>query len=79
MRYSTGELVEVGDSVLIEGGKTAGIVHAVVESPKQMLEWGVDEAGLSIESEPFGLVFWPASEIESPVIFNGRKKPTDAN
>ncbi|MDP2227671.1 MAG: hypothetical protein Q8J78_09375 [Moraxellaceae bacterium] len=76
MKYITGETVEVGDLVLIERGRTPGVVHAIVESLQQMIEWGVDEAGLSIKSEPFGLVFWPTSEAENPVIFNGRKKPT---
>lgn len=74
MRYKTGELVKVGDSVLIEKRKTEGVVHAIVESQNQMFEWGVDEAGISIKSEPFGLVFWPASEAEDPVIFIERVK-----
>ncbi len=72
MKYATGEEVKVGDSVLIENGKTPGIVHAVVETPTQMKEWGVDELGISIESEPFGLVYWPSSETEDPVIFKER-------
>jgi hypothetical protein len=72
MKYVTGEEVEVGDQVLIENGKTEGVVHAVVETLTQMQEWGVDEPGLSIKSAPFGLVFWPSSETEDPVIFKGR-------
>ena len=72
MKYATGEEVKVGDRVLIELGRTEGIVESVVETPKQMQELGVDEAGISIESAPFGLVFWPLSEVEDPVIFKER-------
>lgn len=72
MKYLTGETVKIGDRVLIENGKTTGIVSSVVETVSQMQEWGVDEYGLSIESAPFGLVFWPLSEVEDPVIFKGR-------
>lgn len=75
MKYVTGVDVKVGDRVLIEHGKTAGIVHSVVETDEQMREWGVDEAGISIASAPFGLVFWPLSETEDPVYFSGRASP----
>ncbi|MEC4749044.1 hypothetical protein [Methylomicrobium sp. Wu6] len=76
MRYLTGEHVEVGDSVLIEKGKTEGIVFAIVDTPEKMNQWGADETGLLIESKPFGLVFWPHSEIEDPVIFCNRAQST---
>jgi hypothetical protein len=72
MKYITGEEINIGDKVLIENGRTDGIVHAVVETFAQMQEWGVDEPGISIESAPFGLVFWPSSESEEPVIFKAR-------
>lgn len=73
MKYESGEVVEVGDHVLIENGKTIGTVNAIVETAAQMDEWGVDERGISIESEPFGLVYWPSSETVDPVILVGRK------
>ena len=69
MNYSSGETVEVGDSVTLEYGKTPGVVYAVIESPQQINEWTLDEPGIMIEAEPFGLVFWPASEIYDPVVF----------
>jgi len=74
MRYKSGEVVELGDLVLIEKGKTPGRVHAIVESDADMKEWGLDEAGISIESKPFGLVFWPEAEVNDPVIFKNRKE-----
>lgn len=65
MRYRSGERIEVGDSVLIESGKTFGIVLEIVESRLDLGTWNVDESGIMIESKPFGLVFWPESEIDS--------------
>lgn len=74
MKYLTGETVELGDLVLIESGRMPGVVYAIIESPEDSLNWGLDEAGISIESEPFGLVFWPQSETEDPVKFVSRKE-----
>ena len=45
MNYSTGEVVNIGDSVALEYGKTPGFVQAVIESPQQIEEWGLDEPG----------------------------------
>ena len=74
MKYITGEEIVIGDLVLIERGKTFGVVHSVLEKNIQMQQWGVDEAGIVIESEPFGLIFWPILESEDPVIFKERLK-----
>ena len=76
MNYATGEKVEIGDQVVIENGKTTGIIHAVVETDSDMKEWKVDEPGVLIESKPFGLVFWPISDIDEPVILQ-RKESTE--
>jgi len=73
MNYSTGEVVEIGDSVALEHGKTPGVVQVVIETPQQIEEWGLDEPGIMVESEPFGWVFWPTSETYDPVIFIARK------
>jgi len=73
MNYSSGETVEIGDSVTLEHGKTLGVVYAVIESPQQINEWALDEPGMLVEAEPFGLVFWPASETYDPVVFIARK------
>jgi hypothetical protein len=67
MDYATGEKVEVGDQVVIENGKTSGVIYAVVETDSDMKEWRVDEPGMLIESKPFGMVFWPISDIDDPV------------
>lgn len=73
MNYSSGETVEIGDSVTLEHGKTPGVVYAVIENLRQINGWAVDESGIMIEAEPFVLVLWPASEIYDPVVFIARK------
>ncbi len=73
MNYSSGETVEIGDSVTLKYGKTPGVVYAVIESSQQINDWALDEPGIMIEAEPFGLVFWPTSEIYDPVVFIARK------
>ncbi|MBC9251305.1 hypothetical protein A9179_13605 [Pseudomonas alcaligenes] len=73
MRYVSGEYVELRDCVMLEHGRTEGVVQTIIEAPEQMAEWGVDEPGLLLESEQFGLVFWPESEPYDPVIFVSRQ------
>lgn len=68
MKYKSGELIELFDRVVIENGKKPGIVHAIIETQKDMKQWGVFEPGIVLESKPFGMVFWPASE-ESAILF----------
>jgi hypothetical protein len=72
MEYATGVEIKVGDLVLIENSKTEGVVHSVVQTDVEMHDWNVDEAGVLIKSAPFGLVFWPLSETEDPVVFKNR-------
>lgn len=72
MKYQSGEIIEVGDHVLIEHGKTPGIVEFVIESEKDIKLWDLDEAGVLLKSAPFGAVFWPIAEIDDPVIFVSR-------
>ena len=72
MEYVTGVEMKVGDLVLIENGKTQGVVHSVVQTDEEMRDWNVDEVGVLIKSAPFGLVFWPSSETEDPIVFKKR-------
>ncbi|RYE58206.1 MAG: hypothetical protein EOP48_04080 [Sphingobacteriales bacterium] len=73
MNYLTGEKIEVGDEVLIEHEKTIGIVFSVIETSQDMQNWGVDEQGVIIKAEPFGLVMWSHKNINDPLIFRNRK------
>ena len=67
MKYKTGETIQAGDCVLIEHGKTMGVVDSILEKKEQYEYWGLKESGLMIKAEPFGLVFWPDSEKDDPV------------
>ncbi len=72
MEYITGELIQIGDKVLIEDGTTEGTILAIVENSTQMQEWGVNETGVLIKALPFGLVFWPLPDSDDPIIFKQR-------
>ena len=72
LRYATGEVAEIGDAVLIEHARTPGAVCYIISSAQEERERGLEEPGLMI-AKPFGLVFWPQSEIVDPVVFVCRK------
>lgn len=55
MLYSCGRQAEIGDQVLIESGRTWGRVEAIIETADDLMDWQVDEPGLLIKAEPFGL------------------------
>ena len=73
MNYLSGEEILVGDSVFIENGKTPGIIERIIETQEEMKQCNVEEAGVLIKSPPFGLVFWPQSFTQDPVIFKQRE------
>ncbi len=57
--YEDGSAVHVGDSVLLEQGKTPGTVELLVVTAEDMSSIGVQEPGLMLSSPPFGRVFLP--------------------
>lgn len=63
LTYRDGSSVEVGDSVLIEWGKTPGVVVEVVETPAQMADCGVEVPGVMVKAAPFGLVYLPVESL----------------
>lgn len=68
MEYSNGILAKIGDIVLIEKGKTKGVVEDIIDTKEKIQFWGVKEMGLMIKAKPFGLVFW-AIDDEDEIIF----------
>jgi len=65
--------MKIGDSVLIEHGRTPGTIFDVVFSAEEMRQWNLDEPGVMIKSAPFGLLFFPVSLFDDdPVIFVSR-------
>lgn len=74
MKYLTGEFIKVGDKILIEKGTLEAEVELVVDTQELKESIGVDEYGVMLKSEPFGLVFWPINELEDPLIYVSKGK-----
>jgi len=58
-KYSDGSEVKVGDSVLLENGRTPGTVESIVLTPEEMQSTNVEEPGIMLKSPPFGRVYLP--------------------
>lgn len=63
IRYIDGSIAAVGDTVLIDKGERTGLVVEVIEGNALLRRWGVDEPGLMVESDYYGLLFIPADRI----------------
>lgn len=72
MNYITGEPIQLGDNVLIENGRTTGTVEHIIQTDEDMKNFNVDEKGIMLKSEPFGLVFWPINYKDDPAKFHSR-------
>jgi hypothetical protein len=78
--YQDGTEMKVGDSVLIERGRTPGVILELIDSVSEQRDSNVDEPGVMIKSPPFGLVFIPASMFaEHPVVLVERADPKSPN
>ena len=65
----------VGDSVLIERGRTPGTIIEVIEDAVVLKQWNMAEPGIMIKSPRFGLVFLPVSSFaDDPVVFVSRNE-----
>ena len=51
-RYLDGSEVAIGDSVLLENGRTPGVVGFFVNSLQEMKSMNVDEPGIMLTSPP---------------------------
>lgn len=69
LEYASGEVVEIGDNVLIEQGRTVSVVEHIIESTQEMRDWHVDVKGVLLRSSPFAAAFWPFDEKHDPVVF----------
>lgn len=76
LTYLDGTEMRVGDSVLIEHETTPGTITEIIESVSKQKEWNVDEAGVMLESPPFGLLFLPVSTFSDDPIVLVRRNET---
>ena len=68
--YQDGQPIEVGDSVLLENGRTPATVELIVLSPAEMRAINVTEPGIMLISAPFGRVYLPGwSLLNDPLVF----------
>ena len=63
IRYLDNIPANVGDTILIDNGERTGCVVCVIQNETRMADWGVDESGLMVESDYYGLLFVPADQI----------------
>ena len=61
MIYSTGDKILVGDLVCLEGGRSEGKIVTIIDSNELLDEFDLQEFGVMIKSDTFGLLF-----VESP-------------
>ncbi len=71
--YSDGTGVKVGDSVLVEHGKTLSTVELLVCTHEDMAAIGVTDPGIMLLSPPFGRLYLPVRSLaEDPLVFVAR-------
>ena len=56
-KYEDGSEVLIGDNVLFENGKTAGVVDLIVNTEGEVKDFKVAEIGVMLKSADFGLVY----------------------
>ena len=72
--------VQVGDFILIEGGRTPGTVYELIETSEQMERCRVDVPGILVDSIPDGLVFLPSESFsDNPIAFVSRPHTHSSN
>jgi len=59
LKYEDGAEIMVGDSVLLENGRTPGTVELIVITVAEMQAINVEEPGVMLKSPPFGRVYLP--------------------
>ena len=74
-KYQDGSEVLIGDNVLIEQGKTPGVVNLIITTEDEAKGINVDEVGIMLKSPPFGLVYYSKHWLEEdPLSFISRSK-----
>jgi len=67
-KYPDGSEVQVGDSVLLENGRTPGVIELIITTHEEMRSINVEEPGLMLKSPPFGRVYLPTWSLEEDPI-----------
>ena len=74
-KYQDGSDILIGDHVLLENGKTPGVVDRIITTKVEAKDINVEEVGIMLKSPPFGLVYLPKHWLEEdPLRFVSRAK-----
>jgi hypothetical protein len=73
-KYEDGSEIMIGDSVLLENGRTQGTVEFIVTTAAEMKATNVEGPGVMLKSPPFGRVYLPQWSLEEdPLRFVSRE------
>lgn len=64
-RYRDGTLVQQGERVFIPSEQVHGTVDRLIQSTLDQREWNVDEPGVMLQAEEFGLLFISNVDLKS--------------
>lgn len=74
-KYADGSTVLIGDTVLIEHGKTSGVVDLIVNTPAEVKDFKVAEVGIMLKDTPAGFVYLTNKWLkDDPLRFVSRAK-----
>jgi hypothetical protein len=77
-KYADGSEILIGDNVLLNNGKTPGIVDLVVNTPAEANDFKVAEIGVMVKAATARLVYLTQKGLkEDPLRFvsRGKRKP----
>jgi len=75
-KYQDGSEILIGDSVLLENGKSSGVVDLIINTEDEVKAFKVDEIGIMLKSVSFGLVYLSNDWLkEDPLRLVSRAKP----
>lgn len=75
-KYQDGSEVLIGDNILLDNGKTSGVVHLIVNTEDEVKIFKVEEVGIMLQSVSLGLVYLTKDWLkEDSLRFVSRAKP----
>ncbi|MEO6034806.1 MAG: hypothetical protein ABIQ35_06100 [Verrucomicrobiota bacterium] len=57
IRYTDGNVAQVGDLIRIDNGEREGRVEDIVDSREEVEAWGLDHPGILVKNDYYGRVF----------------------
>jgi|GEM_PF-2710843 len=57
IKYPDDNIAKIGDCIRIDNGEREGLVTQVLDSPEILKQYGLNERGLMVKNDYYGLVF----------------------